>query len=229
MTITSSTSLALPLSLNSLNSNTTTTTTITGTTATRTSTSTSAFSGMKVLSKKDDDDMFMGSGGKNKGGGKNNKNSKNNSSNNNDTTMSNNSNNNSNSNSSNNNKSDNILSRSNDTIHNYTECSAYCHVNKRVGDTVESTEQEKEKGEGGGGEGDRTRAYWLCQLSLTSVCLVSDQKVPVQDNVGPSKEALADIAHTSLLPVMSYLTSLAYGKIKIILLSFNSMNCFVGA
>ena len=156
-----------------------------------TSSATSAFSGMKVLSKKDDDDMFMG--GKNKGGGKNNKNSKNiihNS--NNDYNISN-----------DNKKTNNISSRQVDVVHSYTECSAYCHSNKRVGDT-----------EGGrGGEGERTRAYWLCQLPLSSVCLVSDQKVPVQDNFGPPNDALADIAHTSLLPVMSYLTSLAYGKI----------------
>ena len=163
---------------------------------------------MKMLSKKDDDDDKYG-GGKNKGVGKNNKNQKNSTTNNTNTN-----NNNNNSNSINNNSnSNNVIANTDQVIHSYVECSAYCHTNKRIGDTDGTEREGAGEGGGGGGEGERTRAYWLCQLPVSSVSLVTDQKITVRENYGPRDSVPSDVAHTTLLPAMSDLTGLAYGKI----------------
>ena len=164
-----------------------------------------------MLSKKDDDDDKYG-GGKNKGVGKNSKNQKNN------TTNNNSHNTNNNTSINNNNNTNNVTVNTDQIIHNYIECSAYCHINKRIGDTDEGTEGEGGReggggGGGGGGEGERTRAYWLCQLPVSSVSLVTDQKITVRENYGTRDSTPSDVAHTSLLPAMSDLTGLAYGKI----------------
>ena len=162
---------------------------------------------MKMLSRKDEDDDNYGGGGKTKVG-KNNKNQKNSTSNN--TNINNNI---------NNSNSNNVMDNTDKVIHNYIECSAYCHANKRIGDTEDGKDCETEMRGGGGGtgtgtgEGERTRAYWLCQLPVSSISLVTDQKISVKENYGLRDSAPCDVAHASLLPAMSDLTALASGKI----------------
>jgi hypothetical protein len=88
----------------------------------------------------------------------------------------------------------------------YMQCSAY--ANAPVSGTGAGT--------GAGGEsgfGD-SRAYWVCQMSVKSICLITDRTAHV-----PSVQALptcppSDAIHTALKPLVSVLTSIEEGTLR---------------
>jgi hypothetical protein len=87
----------------------------------------------------------------------------------------------------------------------YVQCSAY--ANAPVSGVGAGT------GTGAGRESD-SRAYWVCQMNVKSICLITDRTAHV-----PSVQALptcppSDAIHTALKPLVSVLTSIEEGTLR---------------
>ena len=153
----------------------------------------SSFGGMKMVAKKDDFDMYGGSGGGGKGGKKGQKkggpevtgNTGGNGG---------------------GNTAKNVSSSINADQVQLVECSGYCDK-ERLGVSASQV-----KGEGRGEGGEEKRVYWVCQLPVSCVGLLTTTTIPLPSIIRhSSSDTPQEAVHQSLLGMMTVLTKLANG------------------